>query len=68
VFAPYTPLTACIGKELTVKTGGETHVGMLAGIYDLGSTWILVLTPMNGGGTEHHIPLVGSVVTVRADR
>jgi hypothetical protein len=68
VFAPYTPVDKCVGKELSVKSTGETYVGMLAGVYHLGGTPVLVLTPMAGGGAEVHIPLPGSVVTVRADR
>ncbi|HWI65193.1 MAG TPA: hypothetical protein VNT75_25465 [Symbiobacteriaceae bacterium] len=68
MFAPYTPLDRCIGKEITVRLGGENYVGMLVGVYPLGGTSVLVITPMQGGGTEQHIPLVGAVVTVRGDR
>jgi len=68
MFAPYTPLDRCIGKELKVRVGGEDHVGMLSGVYTLGSAAVLVLAPMQGGGTELHIPVAGAVVTVRHDR
>lgn len=65
MFAPFTPLDRCIGKEITVRMAGEEHVGMLAGVYQLGATPVLVITPMQGGGAEHHIPVAGAVVTVR---
>lgn len=66
MFAPYTPLDRCVGKELTVRVNGENHVGMLVGVYTLGGATVLVITPMQGAGTEQHIPLAGSVVTVRS--
>lgn len=67
MFTAYTPIDKCIGKEIRIRTGGEDYVGMLAGVYSTGGTPILVLTPMTGGGVEQHIPLLGSVVTVRQD-
>lgn len=68
MFAPYTSIDRCIGKELRVRTAGEDYVGMLAGVYTLHGLTVMVLTPMTGGGTEQHIPLQGAVVTVRHDR
>lgn len=65
MFAPYTALDKCVGKEITVRLGGENYIGMLAGVYTLSGTPILVITPMQGGGAEQHIPLPGAVVTVR---
>lgn len=65
MFAPYTPLDKCIGKEITVRLHGEAITGMLTGVYTLSGTPVLVLTPMQGGGTEQHIPLPGAIVTVR---
>lgn len=68
MFTAYTPLDRCVGKEITVRLNGENHVGMLAGVYFMGGTAVLVITPMQGGGAEQHIPLPGAVVTVRQDR
>lgn len=64
MLSTYTPLDRCIGKEVTVRTNGDEYVGMLAGIYQLNGVSILVLVPMNGS-QEHHIPLIGAVVTLR---
>lgn len=68
MFAPYTPIDKCIGKEIAVRFGGESFAGMLAGVYNMGGIPVMVLTPMHGGGTEQHIPLTGAVVTIRQDR
>lgn len=68
LFASYTPVTQCIGREVQVRTGGESYRGMLAGIYEMGGQSILVLTPMDEGGTEYHIPLQGSVVVIQQER
>lgn len=68
MFAPYTPLDKCIGKEVTVRVGGENYVGLLVGVYPMGGVSVMVLTPMQGAGAEQHIPLPGAVVTVRQDR
>ncbi|MDF2629894.1 MAG: hypothetical protein K0R39_3725 [Symbiobacteriaceae bacterium] len=68
MFTAYTPLDRCIGREITVRVGGEAHVGMLAGVYTMSGTSILVITPMHGAGTELHIPLPGAVVTVKPDQ
>jgi hypothetical protein len=67
MFAPYTPIDRCIGREISVRTGGETFTGMLAGVYHLGGVPVLVITPMDGRGMEQHIPLPGAVVTVRQE-
>jgi len=68
MFTAYTSLDRCVGRELTVRFDGENYVGMLAGMYQTGGMTMLVITPMQGGGTEHHIPLAGAVVTVKQDR
>jgi len=68
MFTAYTPLDRCIGKEVQVRSGGESYTGMLTGIYRVEGMAILVLTPMNGGGLEQHIPLNGAVVQIRHDR
>lgn len=65
MFAPYTPIDKCIGKEIRVRTGGEDYVGLLAGVYVLNGLSVLVLTPLTGGGAEQHIPLASAVVTIR---
>nr|PZN42191.1 MAG: hypothetical protein DIU70_05525 [Bacillota bacterium] len=64
VFAAYTPIDRCIGREVTVRAGGEEYEGVLAGIYQVGGIPVLVLVPMDGS-VEHHVPLVGAVVTIR---
>jgi len=64
VFAPYTPLDRCIGKEITVRFGQENYTGMLSGIYTLHGVPMLVITPMEGGGVEQHIPLPNAMVFV----
>ena len=66
MFTAYTPLDRCVGREIRVRAGGEEYVGMLAGIYRCESQPILVLTPLNGGGIEQHIPLTSAVVQVSA--
>lgn len=66
MFTAYTPLDRCVGKEIRVRCSGEEFVGLLAGIYRCEGTPMLVLTPMNGGGTEQHIPLASAVVKVNA--
>lgn len=68
MFSAYTPIDRCIGKELSVRVNGEDFVGMLAGVYTTHGLAVLVLTPMQGGGKEQHIPLQSAVVTVRHDR
>lgn len=68
MFAPYTSLDRCIGKEITVRVGGENFAGMLVGVYTMAGSSILVITPMQGGGMEQHIPLAGTVVTVKNER
>lgn len=68
MFSAYTPLDRCIGKEIRVRINGDEYAGMLAGIYRMEGQPILVVTPMNGGGAEHHIPLMSAVVQVRPDR
>jgi|GEM_PF-1893382 len=68
MFTAYTPLDRCISKEITVRVGGENHVGMLAGVYYMGQTPVLVIAPMQGAGTEQHIPLPGAVVTVKQEQ
>jgi hypothetical protein len=67
LFAPYTQIDRCIGKEVTVRMNGENYTGMLAGVYTLHSLSVLVLTPMGGAGMEQHIPLQGGVVTIKHD-
>jgi len=67
VFAPYSPVEKCIGKEITVRSGGDNYVGMLAGVYASNGLSIMVLTPLSDAGTEIHIPLVGSVVVIKQD-
>ncbi|MFO7172255.1 MAG: hypothetical protein DIU70_004685 [Bacillota bacterium] len=64
MFAAYTPIDRCIGREVTVRAGGEEYEGVLAGIYQVGGIPVLVLVPMDGS-VEHHVPLVGAVVTIR---
>lgn len=68
MFSAYTPLDRCVGKEVRVRVSGEEYVGMLAGMYRCEGQPVLVITPMNGGGTEQHIPLNSAVVQVRHDR
>lgn len=68
MFAAYLPLDRCVGKEVRVRVGGQEYVGMLAGIYRLDGTPMLVVTPLVGGGAEQHIPLANAVVEVRPDR
>jgi hypothetical protein len=68
MFSAYTPLDRAIGRELTVRMGGETYTGMLAGIYTLHGQPMLVITPMEGGGLEQHLPLSQVVVTLRHER
>jgi len=68
MFTAYTPLDRCIGREISVRVNGEAHVGMLAGIYTMGGTSVLVITPMHGAGMEVHIPMTGAVVTVTPDK
>jgi hypothetical protein len=65
MFAPYTPLHGCVGKEVTARLAGETFTGILAGLYYLSNTPVIVITPMAGGGAEQHIPVVNAVVTVK---
>ena len=65
MFAAYTPIDKCIGKEISVRLNGETIAGMLTGVYTLSGMPVLVITPMNGGGLEQHVPLPGAVVTVK---
>ena len=65
MFAAYTQLDRCIGKEVTVRMNGENFSGMLAGLYTLHGLSIMVLTPANAGGLEQHIPVQNAVVTVR---
>lgn len=68
MFEAYTPLDRAIGRELTVRTGDQEYTGMLAGLYALHGTAVLVLAPMTGAGMEQHIPLTGAVVTLRPNR
>lgn len=68
MFQSYTSLDRAVGRELQVRVGASEYTGMLAGVYALHGTPILVLAPMNGGGTEQHIPLAGAVITLRPDR
>lgn len=68
MFAAYTPIDRCIGKEITVQVGEQTYTGMLAGTYVLHGVPVLVITPMDGGGAEQHIPLQQIVITVRPDQ
>lgn len=68
MFQAYTSLDRAVGRELQVRVGDAEYAGMLAGVYALHGTPILVLTPMSGGGAEQHIPLTGAVVTLRPDR
>ncbi|HEY3366863.1 MAG TPA: hypothetical protein VGK74_17570 [Symbiobacteriaceae bacterium] len=66
MFAPYTPLDQCIGREVKVRVDGEAHVGMLTGIYTLNGQTVLVIVPLlDGAGSEQHIPLHHAVVTVK---
>lgn len=65
MFTAYTPVDKCIGKEIRIRVANEEYVGLLAGVYTLSGTPVLVITPMSGGGMEQHIPLHGAVVTVR---
>lgn len=67
MFSAYTPIDKCIGRGVQVKVGKSEYSGMLAGVYHLGSMPVLVITPMNSGGLEQHIPLQGAVVTIRND-
>lgn len=64
MFAPYTPIDKCVGKEITVRVGDQNYTGMLAGTYVLHGVPVLVITPMAGGGLEQHIPLQNVVVTI----
>lgn len=65
MFRAYTPIEECVGKEIQVRSGGEVYVGMLAGVYQAAGMPILVLTPMAGGGVEHHIPLANAIVSIQ---
>jgi hypothetical protein len=65
MFAPYTPLEQCVGKELKVRVGAAEYVGLLAGIYTTAGIPMLVITPLSGGGLEQHIPLSSGVVMVK---
>lgn len=67
VFAPFTPIEKCVGKEIRVRTGGDDYTGLLAGVYATNGLPIMVLTPMREGAMEVHIPLLGSVVTIKHD-
>lgn len=64
MFAPYTPLDKCVGKELKVRFDRQEYQGLLAGLYTLGGASIMVLTPLQGGGAEIHIPVAGAVTTL----
>ena len=66
MFAPYTPLDKCVGKELKVRFDREEYQGLLAGLYTLGGSAIMVLTPLHGAGAEIHIPVAGAVTTLAA--
>lgn len=68
MFQGYTSLDRAIGRDVLVQVGAAEYRGMLVGVYALHGAPVLVLTPMAGGGTEQHIPLAGSVVTLRPDR
>lgn len=68
MFSAYTPLDRCVGKEIRVRANGEEYVGMLAGIYRCEGQPLLVIAPMNGGGSERHIPLSTAVVEIRHER
>lgn len=57
MFAAYTPIERCVGKELRVRVAGEEYVGMLAGVYASHAVPIMVLTPRQEGATELHIPV-----------
>lgn len=65
MFAPYTPIDKCIGKEIRIRTGGDDYAGLLAGVYVTNGIPVMVLMLMKEGGTEVHIPLFGAVVTVK---
>lgn len=67
MFTAYTPLDRCLGREVQVRSGGESYKGMLAGIYEFGGQSILVLTPMSEPGAELHIPLAGAVVKLQGE-
>jgi hypothetical protein len=66
LFAAYTQIDRCIGKEVTVRINGENFTGMLAGVYTLHGLSIMVLTPANGGGLEQHIPVQNAIVTIKS--
>lgn len=68
MFTAYTPLDRCVGKEVRIRAGGEDYVGMLAGMYRCEGEPVLVITPMQGAGTEQHIPLGRAVVQVRHEK
>jgi hypothetical protein len=63
MFAAYTPIDKCVGKELSIRLNGETVTGLLTGVYTLGGIPVMVITPMTGG-IEQHVPLPGAIVTV----
>lgn len=65
VFAPYTPVEKCVGKELKVRFEGEEYTGLLAGLYTSAGVAMIVLTPMREGGGEIHIPMARAVVIVK---
>lgn len=66
MFAPFTPIDRCIGKEITVRAAGAEYVGMLAGTYQLNGVPVVVVTPMDGT-VQHHIPLPGAVISISQD-
>lgn len=68
VFAPFTSIEKCIGKEITVHVGGAEYVGMMAGIYSTYGMPMIVLTPLSGKGLEQHVPLSRAVISVRQDQ
>ncbi len=65
MFAAYTPIEKCVGKEVRVRAGGEEYVGMLAGVYTTQGLAVMVLTPKQEGATELHIPVLGSVIWIK---
>lgn len=68
MFTAYTPLDHAIGRVVHVRTGGEEYTGMLVGLYRCQEVPMLVITPMAGGGVEHHIPLPGAVVQLKPEK
>lgn len=67
MFAPYTSIEKCIGKEIKVHIGGEEYIGMMAGIYSTYGMPMIVLTPLSGKGLEQHVPLSRAVISVQQD-